>query len=97
MNIEEERRKFEAWFKWFDALGSLERLPYGDGYKYTETHTAWNVWQARAELDKREPLTADQVIDGLAQTGILISQSNVLAFEAGVRFAERAHGIGVEK
>ena len=41
---------------------------------------------------KREPLTQQEVVDGFCKTPHQVQY--VAVFDAGVRFAERAHGIG---
>ena len=71
-----------------------------------ETTAAFVRAFARAVLAKwgapqpvvRDPLTDDQItVDGLMMTPNSVLENCATAFEAGVRFAERAHGIGTEK
>lgn len=69
--------------------------PTCDGYE----PSAIEVWNRRAPQPvARVPLTDAQItVDGLMMTPNSVLENCATAFEAGVRFAERAHGIGTEK
>lgn len=56
-----------------------------------------NAWPS-AQAEPQEPLTDEQIVmDGLMMTPTKTLESCAEAFTAGVRFAERAHGIGKQE
>jgi hypothetical protein len=59
-----------------------------------EALTEYKKGYARAELDlKREPLSEDVIWDNMPENPM---ECSALAFVRGVKFAEKAHGIGGE-
>jgi hypothetical protein len=94
--VEDERAAFEAW-----AGGrgmQIAWVPGADTYASAYTAYFWTAWQARAALAQApaaEPLTDEQItMDGLMMCPTKTLDNCADAFEAGVRYAERAHGIG---
>jgi hypothetical protein len=73
-------------------------VPGADTYASAYTAYFWTAWQARAALAQApaaEPLTDEQItMDGLMMCPTKTLDNCADAFEAGVRYAERAHGIG---
>lgn len=109
MNIEEERKAFEAWF---DGLVPLKRI--GDTYTLMSAHTSWRVWQARAALshERGDELTA-AYLSGAADVRkemkrVPLTEAQLLNLMPTIQSAwsisdmciwyaraiERAHGIG---
>lgn len=57
IDIEEERKAFEAWY---DAPVPMARSRNGDGYAYAAANNAWKVWQARAAYKSIDDVMAAQ-------------------------------------
>jgi len=98
MSIEEERKAFEAWQ--MNVRGrtaaALSKADFdADSYESPWIDDQWIAWQARAALDKREPLTDAQLLDLIPIIQSAWSISDMCLWYA--RAIERAHGIGSEK
>lgn len=54
MNLDHERKLFEHWYSDEGKYPkAIERAAKGD-YLLMQTHVAWGVWQARANVDENE-------------------------------------------
>ena len=66
-----------------------------EGLTPREALTEYKKGYARAEVDlKREPLNEDVIWDNMPENPM---ECSALAFIRGVKFAEKAHGIGEQK
>ena len=61
-----------------------------------EIHTCTPKQDQSIDLNSRQPMDGDQILEGFQATGFSGESFRLRCFNEGVRYAEKYHGIGGE-